>query len=73
MVYGLSAHHKIIRVDGATIFTGSFNFMKAAQEHHAENMLVIHGQGDLMAAYLKNFEAHLGHWEKYAGRPIEDR
>jgi hypothetical protein len=28
-------------IDGATVITGSFNFTKAAEEHNAENMLVI--------------------------------
>jgi phosphatidylserine/phosphatidylglycerophosphate/cardiolipin synthase-like enzyme len=28
--------------DEAVVITGSFNFTKAAEEHHAENMLVIH-------------------------------
>ncbi len=58
------AHNKIILIDGRTI-TGSFNFTKAAEEHNAENLLVIHDKAELYAAYEKNFQDHLGHSVKY--------
>jgi phosphatidylserine/phosphatidylglycerophosphate/cardiolipin synthase-like enzyme len=35
------AHTKVMVIDGATVLTGSFNFTKAAEEHNAENLLVI--------------------------------
>jgi phosphatidylserine/phosphatidylglycerophosphate/cardiolipin synthase-like enzyme len=35
------AHNKIMIIDGATLITGSFNFIKAAEEKNAENLLVI--------------------------------
>jgi phosphatidylserine/phosphatidylglycerophosphate/cardiolipin synthase-like enzyme len=35
-------HDKFIVVDGETLETGSFNFTKSAEEHNAENVLVLH-------------------------------
>jgi phosphatidylserine/phosphatidylglycerophosphate/cardiolipin synthase-like enzyme len=61
------AHNKIILVDGKTIFTGSFNFTKAAEQKNAENLLIIEGDPKLYAQYLSNFEEHLSHSEKYDG------
>jgi phosphatidylserine/phosphatidylglycerophosphate/cardiolipin synthase-like enzyme len=61
------AHNKIILIDGKTIFTGSFNFTKAAEQKNAENLLIIEGDPKLYAKYLSNFEEHLAHSEKYEG------
>ena len=62
------AHNKIIIIDRITIITGSFNFTKAAEEHNAENLLVIHGDVDLAAKYLRNFDDHLNHSILYEKR-----
>ena len=35
------AHNKVMVLDDATVITGSFNFTAAAQNHNAENLLVI--------------------------------
>ncbi len=61
------AHNKIMIIDGGTLLTGSFNFTKAAEEHNAENLLVIHDAG-LAAQYAENWKHHLEHSEPYAGR-----
>jgi phosphatidylserine/phosphatidylglycerophosphate/cardiolipin synthase-like enzyme len=61
------AHNKVILVDGRTIFTGSFNFTKSADQKNAENLLIIEGDSKLFAQYLANFEEHLAHSEKYDG------
>ena len=61
------AHNKIMVIDGSTILTGSFNFTKAAEEHNAENLLVIHDPA-LAAKYSANWQVHLQHAERYAGR-----
>ena len=29
-------------IDGETVLTGSFNFIKAVQERNAENLVIIH-------------------------------
>ena len=39
------AHNKIIIIDGAVVITGSFNFATAAEEHNAENLLIIRDGG----------------------------
>jgi phosphatidylserine/phosphatidylglycerophosphate/cardiolipin synthase-like enzyme len=35
------AHNKVMVLDDTTVITGSFNFTAAAQNHNAENLLVI--------------------------------
>lgn len=64
------AHNKIVIIDRNTIITGSFNFTKAAEDHNAENLLVIHGDADLAAKYLLNFEDHLNHSTSYDKRRL---
>lgn len=61
------AHNKIMIIDGRTVLTGSFNFTKAAEEHNAENLLVIQDAA-LAAKYDANWHAHEGHSEAYGGR-----
>jgi phosphatidylserine/phosphatidylglycerophosphate/cardiolipin synthase-like enzyme len=61
------AHNKVMVIDGATVITGSFNFTKAAEEHNAENLLVIHNR-DLAAQYAENWEAHAAHSIPYEPR-----
>ena len=61
------AHNKIILVDGHIVITGSFNFTKAAEEHNAENLLVIDDSA-LAARYVLNWEDHRQHSSPYEGR-----
>jgi len=61
------AHNKIIIIDKSTVITGSFNFTKAAEEHNAENILIIPSKA-LAASYLDNWEKHKNHSEKYNSR-----
>jgi phosphatidylserine/phosphatidylglycerophosphate/cardiolipin synthase-like enzyme len=61
------AHNKIMIIDGATVITGSFNFTKQAEEHNAENLLVIRSP-ELAAEYAENWKAHLEHSERYEAR-----
>ena len=58
------AHNKIIILDKDTVITGSFNFTKAAEEKNAENLLIIKSK-ELAVEYLKNWEKHKGHSEKF--------
>ena len=60
------AHNKIMVIDDQTIITGSFNFTKAAEEHNAENLLVIRDKA-LAAKYTANWQEHADHSEPYAG------
>jgi phosphatidylserine/phosphatidylglycerophosphate/cardiolipin synthase-like enzyme len=64
------AHNKIMIIDARVVITGSFNFTKSAEEHNAENLLVIHDPG-LAAAYTANWKAHAAHSETYEGRGSE--
>jgi phosphatidylserine/phosphatidylglycerophosphate/cardiolipin synthase-like enzyme len=61
------AHNKIMIIDGETVITGSFNFTKQAEDHNAENLLVIHDRG-LAERYLANWHDHEAHSEPYTGR-----
>jgi phosphatidylserine/phosphatidylglycerophosphate/cardiolipin synthase-like enzyme len=61
------AHNKIMVIDGETVITGSFNFTKAAEEHNAENLLVLKSK-DLARKYLDNWYLHRKHSEPYQGR-----
>jgi phosphatidylserine/phosphatidylglycerophosphate/cardiolipin synthase-like enzyme len=58
------AHNKIIVIDGFAVLTGSFNFTKAAEEHNAENLLVINDP-TLARQYTDNWHAHEQHSEPY--------
>ena len=61
------AHNKIMVIDSHTILTGSFNFTKAAEENNAENLLVIEDAA-LAKKYTDNWQKHLAHSDKYAGK-----
>ena len=61
------AHNKIMVIDSAVVITGSFNFTKAAEEHNAENLLVIRDAA-LAAKYTENWKEHAGHSEPYERR-----
>ena len=59
--------HKIIVIDGQVVVTGSFNFTTAAEEHNAENLLVIRSP-DLAAKYTANWQAHAEHSDPYESK-----
>ena len=61
------AHNKIMIVDGQVVLTGSFNFTKSAEEHNAENLLVLRDVA-LAARYTSNWKAHAEHASPYSGR-----
>lgn len=52
------AHNKVIIIDGQEVFTGSFNFSKAAENSNAENGIVI-SDPRIAADFSKNFETRL--------------
>jgi phosphatidylserine/phosphatidylglycerophosphate/cardiolipin synthase-like enzyme len=58
------AHNKVMIIDRGVIITGSFNFTRAAEEHNAENLLVINDPV-LAKAYLENWRVHEQHSEPY--------
>ena len=61
------AHNKIMIIDRETVITGSFNFTKAAEEKNAENLLILKNK-ELAEIYIKNWNKHKDHSEKYEGR-----
>ena len=56
-----ASHNKIVIVDGdgrdAVVVTGSYNFTRAAQDHNAENVVVIRGSRAIAARFAANFRA----------------
>jgi len=58
------AHNKLMIIDGKTVITGSFNFTSAAEEHNAENLLII-DDAVLAAEYTNNWKIHQKHSEQY--------
>jgi phosphatidylserine/phosphatidylglycerophosphate/cardiolipin synthase-like enzyme len=44
-------HSKFIVIDGVTVETGSFNYTTAAEEHNAENVLVLRGDPAVAGQY----------------------
>jgi phosphatidylserine/phosphatidylglycerophosphate/cardiolipin synthase-like enzyme len=61
------AHNKIMVIDKETVITGSFNFTKAAEEHNAENLLILNSK-ELAKMYIENWNKHKKHSEEYRGR-----
>lgn len=64
-----SAHNKVMVIDAGAVdtalITGSYNFTHAAQFKNAENVLVIHGNATLSAAYRDNWKRHRNHARYY--------
>jgi phosphatidylserine/phosphatidylglycerophosphate/cardiolipin synthase-like enzyme len=61
------AHNKIMIIDGQVVVTGSFNFTEAAEEHNAENMLIIRDAA-IAQRYAANWELHAAHSKPYIGK-----
>jgi phosphatidylserine/phosphatidylglycerophosphate/cardiolipin synthase-like enzyme len=66
------AHNKVILIDGKTLITGSFNFTQQAEEHNAENLVIIKGHPDLCSAYRQDFNHHKSHARKVEGASSTD-
>lgn len=50
------AHNKVMIFDDEAVFTGSFNFTKAAEQRNAENGILIRGDTQLVRAYADNWK-----------------
>jgi phosphatidylserine/phosphatidylglycerophosphate/cardiolipin synthase-like enzyme len=59
----------VMVIDSETVTTGSFTFMKAAEEKNAENLLIIRDTA-LAAQYTQNRQAHAQHSQPYVGRGV---
>ena len=65
------AHNKVMILDGTTVITGSFNFTKAAEEHNAENLLVIRDAA-IAEQYAANWHEHAMHSKPYQRKAAAD-
>jgi phosphatidylserine/phosphatidylglycerophosphate/cardiolipin synthase-like enzyme len=63
----VTAHNKIILVDGQVALTGSFNFTGQAENQNAENLLVIRDK-DVADRFTANWKAHAAHSPPYVRR-----
>lgn len=59
------AHNKVMLIDGHYLVTGSYNFTDAAEQHNAENCIVM-DDPMLYDRYDANFVQHLHHSEPAA-------
>ncbi|HRK30806.1 MAG TPA: phospholipase D family protein [Tepidisphaeraceae bacterium] len=58
-------HHKFVIVDGEHVFTGSFNFTKAAESSNAENLVLIKDTRAITRGYLAQFEVLISQSKRY--------
>jgi phosphatidylserine/phosphatidylglycerophosphate/cardiolipin synthase-like enzyme len=56
----VTAHNKVIVIDGEVVITGSFNFTGQSEDENAENMLVIRDK-TIAEKYVANWKAHAEH------------
>jgi phosphatidylserine/phosphatidylglycerophosphate/cardiolipin synthase-like enzyme len=61
------AHNKIAIIDSKVVVTGSFNFTNQAENHNAENLLVITDKA-LAEKYTANWQTHAGHSRIYEAK-----
>jgi len=54
----INAHSKTMVMDREVVITGSFNFTKAAEEHDAENLLIIRDAG-MAKLYMEDWSRKL--------------
>lgn len=59
------AHNKVMVFDDSAVFTGSFNFTRAAQERNAENGMLVRGDPAIVRAYADNWKARLREASQY--------
>jgi phosphatidylserine/phosphatidylglycerophosphate/cardiolipin synthase-like enzyme len=67
------AHNKVMIVDRKTVITGSFNFTNQAETENAENLVILKGHADLVAAYRQSFLAHKAHSQAAEIKAAVDR
>ena len=60
------AHNKVMIIDDEMVITGSFNFTKNAEEHNAENLLLLRSK-ELAAEYAEKWREHEQHSDPYEG------
>jgi phosphatidylserine/phosphatidylglycerophosphate/cardiolipin synthase-like enzyme len=63
----VTAHNKVIIVDGRVVVTGSFNFTEQAEKENAENLLVIRDRA-VAEKFTANWQIHRSHSGRYGKR-----
>ncbi|HKB40581.1 MAG TPA: phospholipase D-like domain-containing protein [Gemmataceae bacterium] len=67
-----SAHNSVILIDSRVLLTGSFDFTRQAEEEHADNLLVVGGYPEVVAAYRKTFLQLKTHGQEFrSGAPAK--
>ncbi len=66
-----AAHNKVLIIDAAganpVVVTGSYNFTWSASRRNAENLLILRGNPELVAAYERNWRRH-----RRDAQPVDD-
>jgi phosphatidylserine/phosphatidylglycerophosphate/cardiolipin synthase-like enzyme len=65
------AHNSVMVIDGKVVITGSLDLTKVAEESNAENVLILR-LPDIAAKCEKNYQDHLAHSAKYAGKLVDE-
>jgi len=60
----VTAHNKVIIIDGQVIITGSFNFTEQAEKANAENLMVVRDKA-VADKFTANWKVHRGHSGRY--------
>jgi phosphatidylserine/phosphatidylglycerophosphate/cardiolipin synthase-like enzyme len=60
----VTAHNKVIIIDGQVVITGSFNFTEQSETGNAENLLVVRDKG-VAEKFTANWKVHRGHSGRY--------
>ena len=62
----MHAHNKLMIIDDRVVISGSFNFTRMAEEHNAENLLLVRSPA-LAQQYTANWKTHAAHSVPYQG------
>jgi phosphatidylserine/phosphatidylglycerophosphate/cardiolipin synthase-like enzyme len=60
----VTAHNKVIIIDGQVVITGSFNFTEQSETANAENLLVVRDKA-VAEKFTANWKDHRGHSGRY--------
>ncbi len=63
----VTAHNKVIIIDGQVVITGSFNFTEQAEKSNAENLMVVRDKG-IADKFTANWKVHREHSGRYGKR-----
>jgi phosphatidylserine/phosphatidylglycerophosphate/cardiolipin synthase-like enzyme len=67
----VTAHNKLVIVDGGVVITGSFNFTEQSETENAENLLIIRDKA-IAEKYTANWKSHAAHSPVY-GNPATEK